>query len=328
MRQDFCLCCNDKYVPYAAVTIKSVIANSSKEDEVHIHILSDFISKRNQTRLTKLCNDNIYIHIRIVSDTTIIKGLVTGVWSIYTWYRLLLPDLLEKDIHRVLYLDCDVLINDNVQSLFTIDLSGKTIAACIDTQAYNKDGRMRLGYDYYMNYVCAGVLLINLDKWREEKTHEKIIAFAKANSELLQFPDQDAINVICQNDKILLSPRYGVLVTYFTNSDFIRQYLGEIEGIFDNPAIIHYAGYQPWVFEKNKSPHSSLWWKTYCSLRSFPEVLIHYCESIIKYYVKWFLKVTGIFGFNSKYSTAKYYSHPRITKKHLSLTINKIQAQP
>lgn len=325
MRQDFCLCCNDKYVPYAAVTIKSVITNSSKEDEVHIHILSDFISRRNQTRLTKLCNDNIYIHIHIVSDTTIIKGLVTGVWSIYAWYRLLLPDLLEKDIHRVLYLDCDVLVNDNVRPLFTVDLSGKAIAACIDTQSYNKDRRMRLGYDCYMNYICTGVLLINLDKWREEKTHEKIIAFAKANSELLQFPDQDAINVICQDDKIILSPKYGALVTYFTNFDFIRQHLGEIECIFDNPAIIHYAGYQPWVFEKDKSPHSYLWWKTYYSLGSFPEVVVHYCESVIKYFIKRLLGVTGLFG--SKYSTAKYYNHPRITKEHLSSTINKVTAQ-
>lgn len=327
MRQDFCLCCNDKYVPYAAVTIKSVIANSSKEEEIHIHILSDFISKRNQRRLTTLCNDNIYIHTYIISDIKTIHGLVTGVWSIYTWYRLLLPNILEKDIHRVLYLDCDVLINDNVQSLFTIDLSGKTIAACIDTQAYNKDGRMRLCYDSYMNYVCAGVLLINLDKWREEKTHEKIIAFAKANSELLLFPDQDAINVICQNDKIILPPKYGVLVTYFTNSDFIKQHLGEIEGIFDNPSIIHYAGYQPWVFEKDKSPHSYLWWKTYYNLRSFPEVLIHYWESIIKYYVKKFLKGFGIFCSNDKYSTVKYYNHPRITKGHLASTINRIKAQ-
>lgn len=327
MRQDFCLCCNNNYIPYAAVTIKSIIEHSTTDENVHIHILSDYISNRSLARLRLLNGDHICIHTYIVKDSSAIKDLATGVWSIYTWYRLLLPDLLSVDIHRVLYIDCDVLFNGNVNTLFTMDMSDKAIAACIDTQSYNTKDRMRLGYDCYMNYVCAGILLINLDKWRREHIQEKIISFAKLNSKLLHFPDQDAINVVCQNDKIILPPNYGVLVTFFTNTDFIRRHLDQIESIFEEPTIIHYAGYQPWVFEKDKSPHSLLWWGTYYRLRSFPELILRYWESCIKYMIKKFLCFTRIIQPNSKYSTAQYYSHPRISKEYLSSTIKKVKDQ-
>lgn len=44
MRKDFALCLNDAYVPYACVVIKSIVEHIKQDDDVHIHLLSDYIS--------------------------------------------------------------------------------------------------------------------------------------------------------------------------------------------------------------------------------------------------------------------------------------------
>lgn len=312
MRKDFCLCCNNKYVKYAAVTIKSIIDQSSNNDDLKIHILTDYISQRNNRMLMRISNGHAIIHI--VEDTSEISDLITNGWSVYTWYRLLLPKILSEDIHRVLYIDCDVIINGNLDSLFTMNMQSKSIAGCIDTQAYDKVAISRLPYDGYLNYICAGVLVVNLDKWREDLIHNKIISYARANSNKLIFPDQDAINVVCCNDKIILPLQFGVLVTYFLDKEFIKKNSSELESLCDNPTIIHYAGYQPWIYEKNKSVHSNLWWRTYFRICAFPSIIFQYWLSCFKYIIKIccsFMKLTDT---NGKLSTNKYYNHSKITK--------------
>lgn len=162
MRKDFCLCFNNGYVPYASVTIKSIMDHARKDDEIVIHVFSDFLSESNRDFLSRY---NVEFHI--IENDQIFEGIDVSVWSVYTLYRLFLPNYLEKNIHKILYLDCDVIVNDNLDELFEIDMQGKAVAGSIDPQTYSKDVFQRLDYDYSYKYICAGVLLMNLDYWRE-----------------------------------------------------------------------------------------------------------------------------------------------------------------
>ena len=114
MRKDFALCFNDGYVPFASVTIKSILDNMQTDDDVHIHIISDYISVSHQAFIKEIAfNVDVKFYI-INADDEVLTDLPVMAWSIYAWYRILLPDLLDESIHRVLYLDCDVLVNDNL----------------------------------------------------------------------------------------------------------------------------------------------------------------------------------------------------------------------
>lgn len=316
MRKDFALCFNDGYVPFASVTIKSIIDNMQTDDDVHIHIISDFISASHQAFIKEIAfNVDVKFYI-INADDEVLTDLPVMTWSIYTWYRILLPDLLDESIHRVLYLDCDVLVNDNLDELFMLDMDSKSIAACIDIQAYNKEHYNRLNYDGRLKYICAGVLLMNLDEWRKKDISSKIICFAKSNQDKIMWPDQDSINYVCRYDKIILPTKYGVLVPFFREKDFIKEHLTEMKGLIEKPAIIHYAGYQPWIYMKNKSIHSSLWWRTYKSLHAFPKIRYDY----LAYFIKWWMKVLLIHMHMIKpgdemYVLSMYYNHPRIKAK-------------
>lgn len=323
MRKDFALCFNDGYVPYASVTIKSLVDRMSSSDDVHIHVISDFLSDAHKAFIKRIApKTNVSFYI-INANDALLADLPVMTWSIYTWYRILLPQLLNKDIHRILYLDCDVIVNDNLDELFTMDMESKSIAACLDIQAYNPNHYRRLNYDSRLRYICAGVLLMNLDMWREKKLSHEIVDFAKTNREKIMWPDQDSINYICRDDKIILPSKYGVLVPFFREKDFVKEHLAEMKELIEKPAIVHYAGYQPWMYMKNKSIHRNLWWRTYYSLHAFPKIRYDY----VLYFVKWWMKVALIYlkvikPEDDMYVFSMYYYHPRIKKKDVYRLMN------
>lgn len=334
MRKDFALCFNEKYVPYACVTLKSIAEHAKDGDDVRVHILSDYISERNKKRLECYCLNNIK-QVRVNCEFHIIDSQLddeilelppqTLIWTKLAWYRILLPDLLGQDVRRVLYLDCDVYVNDDLDSLFAMDM-GKSIAACLDTEAYKDETYERLGYESRYRYVCSGVLLMNLDRWREKRIAEKLLDFARSNAGRIKYPDQDAINVVCKDDKIILPPKYGVIVQFFRFKEFINEHLSEMKELMLSPKIIHFSGYQPWYYFKDKSMHSHLWWKTFRSLRAFPKVYAMYVFYFFFYWLKRLLIAFGFIKPESKYCMLGwYYNHPRIRYDEVMKNINSLK---
>ena len=122
-------CVNDHYAEYILVSIKGLLENNS--DPLVIHILSDYISDKNTNRLKKLVGlyPNAILDIVIVDDLKL-KDL-KDTWTIYTWYRVLLPEILDASVHRVLYLDADTLVSENIEELFSLDMTGKAIAGLL-----------------------------------------------------------------------------------------------------------------------------------------------------------------------------------------------------
>lgn len=171
--------------------------------------------------------------------------------------------------------------------------------------------------------------MMNLDLWRTKGIAGKLFDFARNNPERIKYPDQDAINVVCKNDKIILPPRYGVLVQFFRFKDFIKENLLEMRELMENPQIIHFAGYQPWYYFKDKSMHSHLWWKTFRSLRAFPKVYLTYAFYFFFYWLKRLLIFFGLIKPKSKYyMLGWYYSHPRIKYDEVMKTVETLKSKP
>lgn len=320
MRKDFCLCFNSEYVPYASVTIKSIMDNAGVDDEIVVHVVSDYLSNDNLEFLKRW---NVVFHI--INDDSIFDGIDSSVWSVYTLYRLFLPKYLESDIHKVLYLDCDVIVNSNLDELFEMDMRGKAIAGCIDPQTYCEEVFTRLNYDIEKKYICAGVLLMNLDYWREHDLSNRVIEYMKNNPAKIVFLEQDALNYLCHDHKIILPAKYGIQVSFFRDICFLTEHVSEIEGLIDDPKIIHYAGYAPWVYCKNKSLHSYMWWKTYRSLKTFPMVKVNYVKSIIKYFGRYVLSKFHLIDSDNKFHINQYYNHPKVTRKSVNRRIKELK---
>lgn len=324
MRKDFALCFNDAYTPYACITIKSIANNMHKDDDVYIHIISDYISIHHRKYLRKIAQ-NACVKIYTFTENDVLVGLPCG-WTVYAWYRIYLPQILDINVHRVLYLDCDVVVNDSLDTLFMMDMKGKSIAACLDIESYYSYTYQRLGYDSDLKYISSGVLLMNLKKWRESNLCMRMIKFAEEYPQKLKYPDQDSINYLCCDDKIVLPPQYGVALNFFREKMFVKDHLSEMKQLVEAPLIVHYAGYQPWVYHKDKCLHSFLWWKIYNSLHAFPQIRFKYIASFIKYWIKVIFIYLKIIKPGTKhYIFDLYYCHPRIKKEDVIKIVNVVK---
>ena len=249
----FAFCVNDAYVPYIAVTIKSIRVHHPDEGLV-FHILTDGVSEKNRARLQDEVADDPGVSCHIITvDRSKVCRLRKGKQHESVWYRVLLPEYLSDDVHRVLFLDADTLVTGSLDALFELDLDGRSVAGCLDPLSFNADTFERLEYDPSLKYLCAGVLMINLDYWREHGLEERIIAFATDQAERLRFWDQDAVNYVCRDTKLVLPLRYGVMSCFFWPAWVGR--IGSKEELREcllDPAIIHFAGNAPWKKELSR----------------------------------------------------------------------------
>ena len=314
MDKHIAFCINDGYAQYVSVVLKSLSVNNSK-DEFKIHILTDHLSNASIKSLEDQCGNNT-LQIHVVDDTKL-KNL-KDTWSVYTWYRILLPEILP-DVDKILYLDTDVLVTDSIADFYELDMADKGVAGVIDVQAFNPKLKERLGVDAYGQYICAGVLMMNLDYWRIHNIADKIIKWALINDKKIEFPDQDAINAVCVDSKIVLPMKYGVLDAHFHigwrySEEMRRQALEAL----DNPVIVHYAGQAPWIYERMYNQFQHLW-DEYNSMLENPVKKIHYQErnTSLKLRVRRFLDKIHV------WSLPKWYASENLTDEELRDRIDK-----
>lgn len=157
-----------------------------------------------------------------------------------TFARLLIPRVFPDSVSRVLYLDTDILVLDNLKPLWETDLDGAVLGAVLDNlDPHFKSGRP--GYEdapRVPNYFNAGVLFINLDLWRKEKVSEKAMVYMNQHRQT-PFMDQDALNVVCDGRWKSLDPRWNF-------HDCWSRDISNLS-LSDRPAIAHFVSImKPW----------------------------------------------------------------------------------
>lgn len=137
-------------------------------------------------------------------------------WTWMSQIRLCLPELFPDEI-RVLWLDVDTYVEDDIGDLFDIDLDGNYMAM-VEEPVRSK---------YPFQYYNAGVILMDLARLRKDGIQRKWLRLVNT----IQFTaqEQDAINLICQGEILTIGPEYNSA--------------GVITQDAEEPLIRHYAGY-------------------------------------------------------------------------------------
>ena len=263
----FAFCFDENYAQYAAVCIRSILLHNS-ESKIIIHILSDGLSEKALQRLYSSTNSfqcELQFHY---IDNSNLKNLPLNIWPIQAWYRILLPELLSFDIEKVLYLDCDTLVLSDLSELFAIDLSEYAFAAVEDPQSFFDETYTRCKYPKDLKYLCSGIMLFNLNYWRKNVIKEELIQYALENKNIIKYPDQDCLNAVCKNSKLILPLRFGVMDAFFKDERVLRSIPNNfLLDCIKNPAIIHFAGCAPWLKELRPSMFSLEWDKVNRTLK-------------------------------------------------------------
>lgn len=166
------------------------------------------------------------------------------------YFRLFVSELLPTGVNKILYLDSDIVVRKSLNELWNTNLEGCSTGVVHDVNELNHSQSGRLPYPMEKGYFNSGVLLINLDFWREHNMFQKFLDFTQENKDILTLHDQDVLNCVLHDSLKWLPLTYNfengfVLQPQFIN--FSSEINLEIEVTKYDPSIIHFAsGDKPW----------------------------------------------------------------------------------
>lgn len=252
------------YIPMLAATVISILVHASEKYRYDIIVMQRNIGKPDQQTLKDMCMDYPQCTLRFVNIGAAVSGysLSTNNYfiSIETYYRFLIQDLLPF-YDKVIYLDSDLVVNEDMGNLYDTDLGNCALGAVKDMDFLGNlgypDGK-RLEYARNVlhmtdphSYFQAGVLLMNLSILRSIHTTEEWLRLA-SNPEFM-YNDQDILNMECQGKVKFLNQSWNVLHDCADRVDSVFAYAPAAEyhryiEARTHPRIIHYAGFEkPWV---------------------------------------------------------------------------------
>lgn len=255
------VCATDNnFVQHCTIMIVSVLKNNPGTE---IYILTDGLTEKNE----KILHEEVEklggtLHICLVDDEKINalplskdKGL--SHISKATYYRLMISDLLPE-VEKVIYLDCDIVVNGSLKELWETDMTNYAIAAVL--QIGHGFEAERLGYPMSYGYFNAGVNMLNLKYFREYGVKEALFQYAEQNADKLLYNDQDILNAVLYDKCLHLLPMWNMTsMAYDPNlkhrgdikngkviNDF-RVEKNNIKQYKNDPIVLHYVSKpKPW----------------------------------------------------------------------------------
>ena len=234
--------CDENYVKYTMVSIKSMIENANPKNNYKIYILCTDVSNESLEKLSRLQND--FFSIEFVDMEEKMKDLkdslpVRDYFSMTTYYRMFIPQMFPE-LDKVVYIDSDTIVLGDIADMYNFDLGDNYVAAAqcqviVQEEIFSSYVENVLGMDY-LEYFNAGVLVMNCKAFRE-------IDLLKTFLELLDMytfvvaQDQDYLNLICK-DKVL-----------WMDSAWNMEVFGELPCKEEEMKIIHYnLSAKPWNY--------------------------------------------------------------------------------
>lgn len=244
---------DSNYIRHCAVMLRS-LRNHNPGDDLNVYIIHQALDAKERSRfLDYLCSFLPSVSLIQVNPAMLSGFPVFGHISIATYFRLLIPSLLPPILNRVIFLDSDIIINNSLDALWTTVMDGQPVAAVSDRNLDQQ--RSRLGMAAEAPYFNAGVLVIDLDQWRQEDILLKGMQFAKANASKLDNWDQDVLNHLFENRVRLLHPRWNAMAHLWGLDPSWLAAQGVLsdqdQEAKDRPHVIHFAGggfAKPWNF--------------------------------------------------------------------------------
>lgn len=240
---------DDHYAPYLSVMMMTLLEHLAEDVSITFYIIDDQVSKESKEKLNQvILNKPAEIHYLEVNSDLYADVLESDHITQTAYYRISLPDLLEdKQYEKVLYIDCDVLVLDDVAKLYETDIGENVIGAVIDPGQALVLGRLGIDTeDYYFN---SGLMLIDLDNWRKANITEKTLTYLQEEEDKIIYHDQDVLNAIVYEKWFQLHPKWNVQTSLLFERHQPPTTLHKklYKEAIQHPSIVHFTGHdKPW----------------------------------------------------------------------------------
>ncbi|WP_260464429.1 glycosyltransferase family 8 protein, partial [Streptococcus pneumoniae] len=259
MKKSIVFNADNNYIDKLETVIKSICCHN---DCLKFYVFNDDISsewflmmnKRLKTIQSEIVNVKIVDHV-LKKFHLPLKNL-----SYATFFRYFIPNFVKES--RALYLDSDIIVTENLDYLFDIDLEGYPLAAIEDSFG-----------DAPSNNFNAGVLLVDVDSWRDEDACTKLLELTNQYHETA-YGDQGILNMLFHNRWKKLDRTFNFMVgmdsvahiegnqRWYEISEFKKG---------DLPSVIHYTGVKPWEMIANNR-FREVWW--FYNLLEWSDILL------------------------------------------------------
>ncbi len=268
-------CCFDQNMELPFLVLASSLKRHLKGDrKVVLHALHSHPIAHNLAYFVELNSATFELRLRQIENR--VHGVATSPSRLTaaTLLRLQLPSIL-KDIDRVVYLDCDLVVLKDITPLYDTDLSDFPLAACLDfwltggppfppiagwgVREWHKFLSEVVRIADHRAYFNAGVLVMDLKRFRNTGLIHAAEEFLEQTNYKTVYVDQDALNHAINGAFVRLDSRWNFFgnrgKTDFDTAD--HEIAASASPSHSDPWIIHYAGpNKPWSCEGRRA---TLW---------------------------------------------------------------------
>ena len=241
---------SEYYSPYLGVLLQSVIENSTETNNYDIIVLEDNITEFTKNELKDVLKNRPNYSMRFFDVSSLLSQYSFNgpkYNSKLTLARLLIPEVMISS-DKVLWIDCDTVTNRDLADLFMINIDDYLLAATRDYINLLWDSPSGWSLNEMQkqlkidpgDYFNCGVMLLNLQKLRQSFSTKDLLK--AASNRKYRFPDQDALNHLCNNSVYYLPPEWNVTDIPFHFPDMPTGIYKRTFAACENPFVVHYIG--------------------------------------------------------------------------------------
>lgn len=235
---------DDGYIPFLAVTLQSLVENSSSSNQYSIKILHTNVNEENKRKISKYQRENIdieFVNLNCYVEKVKDKLFTRDYYTNTTYFRLFIPELYPQ-YEKALYLDSDTVVLADIAELYNTDIGENLVAAAQEgviqnIKVYQDYVEKVVGVASYKRFFNAGVLLMNLNELRRFQFQEKIL-YLLSTVKYSVIQDEDYLNRMCKGRVKFVDSTWNKMPIDIDNV--------KIEDI----KLIHFNYvYKPWHFD-------------------------------------------------------------------------------
>ena len=256
--------CDEGFVKYTMVSIKSIMENASRDRRYHIYILHMGILAATQSRVTAMADADFDIDfVDVTEKMNSIAGKlpIRDYYSNTTYFRLFIPDMFPQ-YRKALYIDSDTIVVGDISQMYDHRLGRLYAGVCPDrVVAQNEilgeyvEKVLGVKREKYFN---AGVMLINCSQFRENHLLDEFLELLHVYMFVVA-QDQDYLNILCKDQVLYMEPKWNA------------QVFGELACPVEEVGLFHFnMAAKPWHYKDCR--RAEYFWKYAKYTSSYGEI--------------------------------------------------------
>lgn len=272
------------YSDMLSVCLESLLVNSSADNNYDIFILNSGLTDAIKSKLISQCSNRNNVRLTFIDMATYMDDIKTSDLyielehvSLATYYRFFVPEIF-RNFDKILYLDCDLIVNADIADLYKFDIKDQWIGAALDIrESIPTKLSMQISGCNWRNYVIktlglaapykyfqAGVLIFNIRQFIENNVMAKCFQkLTEIKNPILS--DQDILNSVCYTHVAYFPTCWNMeWQILFEFPDYSKKLRADMYDMYQEalrqPNIIHYASLNK---PTNCPQHrfADIWWK-------------------------------------------------------------------